>query len=89
MIISRLVSLFQQIENQLFKIPRDILTSNSPVFADMFSMPRGEAEFEGQADSKPVHLEQVKSADFERLLVILYPMQVDPISSTSCSRETS
>jgi hypothetical protein len=47
----------------------------SPVFADMFSFPAGSLkEPEGNKDTSPVRLEQVKTVDFERLLGLLYPL---------------
>ncbi|KAF8586649.1 hypothetical protein K439DRAFT_1615021 [Ramaria rubella] len=42
----------------------------------MFSVPSGQVQSEGDSDANPVHLEQVASNDFERLLMILYPLQV-------------
>lgn len=48
---------------------------NAPTLADL--MPSSlDSGMTGSSDESPVQLEDVDATDFERLLVIIYPMQV-------------
>lgn len=61
-----------KVEDTLFNVHRSILTHNSPIFEDMFSIPSGE----GEADDKPILLESTSSLGFASLLSCLYPRYV-------------
>ncbi|KAF8586644.1 hypothetical protein K439DRAFT_1340407 [Ramaria rubella] len=65
------------VEGFLFKIPRYQLERNSPFFEGMFSLPNGPEDSDGLTDEKPIHIPQVLSIDFERLLALLYPLTLD------------
>lgn len=63
-----------QVENTLFKIPRNGFEQESEVFRDMFSLPSGEDEsLEGASDGNPIILEDVQAAAFRLLLQMMYP----------------
>ena len=59
-----------KVEDRLFKVPRQLLTRESPVFEGMFSM---ESEAEGKDDDHPIVLEGYESRDFSSLLKLLLP----------------
>ncbi|KAJ6530032.1 hypothetical protein DFH09DRAFT_1411502 [Mycena vulgaris] len=63
-----------EVEDCLFKVPRRHFESNSEIFRTASTLPAG-AEGEGLSDQNPVKLEGISSADFERLLAVLYPME--------------
>ncbi|KAJ7477479.1 hypothetical protein FB451DRAFT_1242560 [Mycena latifolia] len=67
-----------QVEDRLFKVPRYHFERNSEIFASTFMLPVTD-DVEGISDKNPVKLEGVSSVDFERLLVVLYPLCVDLI----------
>lgn len=62
-----------QVEDTLFKVPRQTLEAQSPVFRDMFSLPPPpDVEVDGSSDEHPIVLpEPVKAIDFKRLLKVL------------------
>ena len=61
-----------QVEDCLFKVPREPLEAESTVFRDMFLLPQGDkAKVEGLSDANPVVLGGVKKKDFEQLLKAL------------------
>ncbi|TDL18048.1 hypothetical protein BD410DRAFT_728989 [Rickenella mellea] len=77
-----------QVEKRLFKVHRYFFHRDSAVFRVMFELPqaRDGTSAEGATDANPIHLEGTKSVDFERFLVILYPLQVSlTVSFTSTS----
>ncbi|KAI6113531.1 hypothetical protein EV401DRAFT_1982808 [Pisolithus croceorrhizus] len=67
-----------QVEDCLFRVPRQTLEAQSPVFRNMFSMPPPpDVEVEGLSDEHPIVLpEPVKARDFKRLLKVLLPTGV-------------
>ncbi|KAF5320980.1 hypothetical protein D9619_001579 [Psilocybe cf. subviscida] len=64
------------VEDVLFNVHRYFFQRDSPVFSAMFSLPKPEADErpEGEDDEKPIVLSNISKKDFERLLVILYPI---------------
>ncbi|KAF8583081.1 hypothetical protein K439DRAFT_1634745 [Ramaria rubella] len=54
------------VENTLFRVPRYMLETTSPVFAAMLSDVR--------PDATPISLRDATSVEFERLLTFLYPL---------------
>lgn len=64
-----------QVEDYLFRVPRQTLEAQSLVFRNMFSMPPPpDVEVEGSSDERPIVLpEPVKARDFKRLLKVLLP----------------
>ncbi|PBK86975.1 hypothetical protein ARMGADRAFT_1035187 [Armillaria gallica] len=63
-----------QVENAFFKVPTHHFVTHSEVFADMLSLPQGEAAMaEGQSRENPIKL-PVTERDFRTLLCILYPL---------------
>ncbi|KAJ7154433.1 hypothetical protein C8R43DRAFT_1001276 [Mycena crocata] len=73
-----------QVEECLFKVPRYHFERSSEIFATMFSLPTS-AESEGLTDQNPIKLEGISSVDFERLLEVLYPLEVTlPTMSKDC-----
>jgi hypothetical protein len=64
-----------QVENELFKVPRQSFIQHSEVFRNMFSMPIPEGtEPDGFSDKKPLVLQGVETHDFIQLLRYLYPL---------------
>ncbi|KAI6163367.1 hypothetical protein EDD17DRAFT_1812868, partial [Pisolithus thermaeus] len=65
----------ETVEDCLFRVPRQTLEAQSPVFRNMFSMPPPpDVEVEGLSDEHPIVLpEPVKARDFKRLLKVLLP----------------
>ncbi|KAH6908499.1 hypothetical protein BKA70DRAFT_1280028 [Coprinopsis sp. MPI-PUGE-AT-0042] len=59
-----------KVEDTLFRVPKSILTKESPVFDGMFSV---ENQSEGGDDDHPIVLEGYESRDFGRLLKLLMP----------------
>ncbi|TEB24881.1 hypothetical protein FA13DRAFT_1738896 [Coprinellus micaceus] len=64
-----------KVGDRLFRVARQELAKESPVFESMFSLPNsGEAvKVEGQTDDNPIHLNGYKPEEFEALLTLLYP----------------
>jgi len=71
------------VENDLYNVHRSILARHSSVFTGMFELPQGNSTQEGLTDGNPVRLPETKSADFEFLLLVLYPRVVGNIPSHS------
>jgi BTB/POZ domain len=67
------VFLMTQVENTLYRVPKVVLTRESPVFDGMFSV---ESQLEGRDDDHPIVLEGYKSHDFGHLLKLLMPEYV-------------
>jgi hypothetical protein len=66
-----------QVEDELFRVPKDDLAKNSEVFADMFVMPSGvDHKVEGHDDDHPIFLEGYKKKDFICLLRVMYSRYV-------------
>ncbi|KAI5834562.1 hypothetical protein K523DRAFT_412296 [Schizophyllum commune Tattone D] len=64
---------FFKVEGQLLAVHSYHLIAASPVFASMFSLPTSaEITKEGTSHHRPIHLEQVKLRDFQRLLYFFY-----------------
>ncbi|KAH6908551.1 hypothetical protein BKA70DRAFT_1427131 [Coprinopsis sp. MPI-PUGE-AT-0042] len=60
------------VEECLYSVPSQALTSHSPVFEGMFDV-GDQSRGEGGSDDKPIVLEGYKSEDFECLLKVLLP----------------
>ncbi|KAG5732358.1 hypothetical protein E4T56_gene11540 [Termitomyces sp. T112] len=63
-----LIPVTLKIEDTLFRIPRFILMSNSPIFQDMFAIPQGEGgttQIEGSRDTNPIILDHVDKMTFD------------------------
>ncbi|PBK73972.1 hypothetical protein ARMSODRAFT_879012, partial [Armillaria solidipes] len=64
------------VEDTLFRFPKHHLMRKSEVFRSMLSMPQGESEPEGVGDDHPIKLWGVSKIEFERLLQVLHPIDV-------------
>lgn len=62
-----------QVENDLFKIPRNYFVKNSQTFRTVFTLPPGDVDAEGVSDDHPFELRGIKAKDFESLLKVIYP----------------
>lgn len=64
-----------RVRDCLFRVPRQTLEAQSPVFKDMFLFPPPpDEEVEGSSDERPIALpEDVEVEDFRRLLKVLLP----------------
>ena len=60
-----------QVENRLFRVPRQSLESQSKIFRDMFSLPVAE-DTEGSSDNNPIRLDGIKKEEFKRFLEVLF-----------------
>lgn len=63
--------MLEQVEGCLYSVPKDALTSQSPVFTGMFDGGDDHSEDEGGSDDEPIILEDCKSKDFESLLKVV------------------
>ncbi|PBK86915.1 hypothetical protein ARMGADRAFT_998498 [Armillaria gallica] len=63
-----------QVEDTLFRIPKQHLVGKSEAFDSMLSLPQGGSEPEGVSDDRPIQLSGIKKIDFERLLQVLHPV---------------
>jgi hypothetical protein len=61
----------QQVEDNLFKVPKQYFQKNSRIFSNIFG---DDHTAEGSSDEKPIHLYSIQKVDFERLLAVMYPM---------------
>ncbi|KAJ7288882.1 hypothetical protein C8J57DRAFT_1495141 [Mycena rebaudengoi] len=69
-----------QVEDRIFKVPRYHFEHSSEIFATMFALPAGKGGYtEGQSKENPVVLEGISSVDFQRLLKVLYPLNIPKI----------
>ncbi|TFK24113.1 hypothetical protein FA15DRAFT_694653 [Coprinopsis marcescibilis] len=59
-----------QVENVLYKVPRDNFVKHSEIFESMFQLPNSSKE--GTCNEFPIKLEGYKKSDFESLLKLLY-----------------
>ncbi|KAJ6548871.1 hypothetical protein B0H19DRAFT_1074677 [Mycena capillaripes] len=72
-----------QVEDYLFKVPRYHFERNSEIFASTLTLPVT-GDVEGGSNQNPIKLDGVSSVDFERLLVVLYPLhREDPMPTLS------
>jgi len=71
-ILIRPLSLYLQVENQLFKVHRHFLIRESPVFQWMFACPPRPDGPDGVSDQCPIPLPGVLSREFEALLDFFY-----------------
>ncbi|KAG8685267.1 hypothetical protein FRC08_013215 [Ceratobasidium sp. 394] len=67
----------------LFKIQRSLLSSQSKLFDDMFSLPSpgklsSSAGIEGTSDANPINIPEVQAGQFRHLLLFLYGNMTDP-----------
>jgi hypothetical protein len=64
------------VEDNLFKVPKRYFEANSGIFSEIVVLPSSEKNVEGpgSSDEKPIRLNAIKKADFERLLGVMYPM---------------
>ncbi|KAJ7788782.1 hypothetical protein B0H14DRAFT_3575732, partial [Mycena olivaceomarginata] len=71
-----------QVEARIFKVPRYHFEHSSEIFATTFTLPVVDAaDAEGGSDENPVILEGINSVDFQRLLKVLYPLDIPQILS--------
>ncbi|KAJ6481256.1 hypothetical protein C8R47DRAFT_1135174 [Mycena vitilis] len=71
-----------QVEDGIFKVPRYHFEHSSEIFATTFTLPAIDAvQAEGQSDENPFILEGISRVDFERLLKVLYPLDIPQILS--------
>ncbi|KAF7356258.1 hypothetical protein MVEN_00957300 [Mycena venus] len=69
-----------QVEDRIFKVPRYHFERSSEIFATTFTLPTGnDTDAEGNSDENPVILEGINSVDFQRLLNVLYPLDIPQI----------
>ncbi|KAF8161357.1 hypothetical protein B0H34DRAFT_796162 [Crassisporium funariophilum] len=63
-----------RVENTLFKVDLEVLHANSPVLMSIVPpIHAGKMPLVGYNDKRPLHLRDISSVDFARLLSILYP----------------
>ncbi|KAH6908545.1 hypothetical protein BKA70DRAFT_1188980 [Coprinopsis sp. MPI-PUGE-AT-0042] len=74
------------VEGQLYSVPKQALTSQSPVFEGMFDV-GDHSGGEGGSDVKPIVLEGYKKEDFECLLEILLPRPFEPFPPAMSKQE--
>ncbi|KDQ50878.1 hypothetical protein JAAARDRAFT_545472 [Jaapia argillacea MUCL 33604] len=65
-----------QVEGTLYKVPRHSLEKLSTAFQSAATLAQGDQLQEGSNDDNPIRLDGVKSIDFERLLRVIYPLQI-------------
>ena len=71
-----------QVEDCLFRVPREPLEEESTIFADMFLLPQGEQVMvEGQSDENPIVLQGIEKDEFEPLLKALLYRSVRVLNS--------
>ncbi|KAG9312166.1 hypothetical protein JVU11DRAFT_7457 [Chiua virens] len=63
----------QKVEDRLFRVPQQVLESQSRVFRDMFSLPQPEI-VDGSGDDNPIRLEGIGKDEFKRFLEVLFSM---------------
>ncbi|KAJ7066267.1 hypothetical protein C8F01DRAFT_1365852 [Mycena amicta] len=76
-------SIIFKVENRIFKVPRYHFEHNSEIFSTTLSLPAiTDADAEGNSDDKPFVLDGINSLDFQRLLQVLYPLDVPQMLNT-------
>ncbi|RXW16737.1 hypothetical protein EST38_g9109 [Candolleomyces aberdarensis] len=67
-------TLFLQVEDEIFCVPRCEFEESSEIFADMFTLPAGaNGNVEGESQDHPIILEGYRKEDFRCLLRVMYP----------------
>lgn len=66
-----------KVQQCLYAIPKEALTSHSPVFEGMFDVGDNSGG-EGTSDAKPIILEGYTREDFDCLMKVLLPRPLDP-----------
>ncbi|KAF7782847.1 hypothetical protein Agabi119p4_2223 [Agaricus bisporus var. burnettii] len=62
-----------QVEDTLYRIPREYLSQESTIIRDMLQIPQSmDSDSEGSADSKPIIIQQIKATSFRILLQFLF-----------------
>lgn len=70
-----------QVQDTLFRVPREHFIMDSSVFRAMFSIPQCEnSACDGSSDANPVKLRGIVKADFESLLKVMFPLYVPNLS---------
>jgi hypothetical protein len=83
----RLSKFPKQVENTLFKVPRNGFKVPGTPFEAMFTLPQAETDnIEGSSLENPIHLPGVSVDNFRSFLRILYPLCVLMISSAKYRR---
>ncbi|KAH6908544.1 hypothetical protein BKA70DRAFT_1149782 [Coprinopsis sp. MPI-PUGE-AT-0042] len=78
----------EEVEASLYSVPKQTLTTQSPVFEGMFDV-GDQSGGEGISDDKPIVLEGYRSDDFECLLKVLIPEPFEPSPALSKQEWTS
>ncbi|KAJ7763619.1 hypothetical protein DFH07DRAFT_812587 [Mycena maculata] len=69
-----------KVEDRLFKVPRYHFEHSSEIFATTFTLPAGDdVQAEGHSDENPFILDGISKVDFQRLLKVLYPLDIPQI----------
>ncbi|KAJ7180997.1 hypothetical protein C8R46DRAFT_885842 [Mycena filopes] len=69
-----------QVEERIVKVPRYHFEHSSEIFSTTFTLPAVDNEqAEGRSDANPFVLEGISSVDFQRLLKVLYPLDIPQI----------
>ncbi|KAF7356244.1 hypothetical protein MVEN_00955900 [Mycena venus] len=69
-----------KVEDCIFKVPRCHFEHKSEIFGTTFTLPTGDGvRAEGQTDENPVVLQGIRSVDFQALLKVLYPLDLQQI----------
>lgn len=77
-----------QVEDRLFKVPRYNFERKSDIFEAMFSLPQIVGrDPEGSNESAPVKLEGVSKLDFQKLLEVMYPLELTATPWLTMSKE--
>ncbi|KAJ7625624.1 hypothetical protein FB45DRAFT_921875 [Roridomyces roridus] len=75
-------SIIFKVEDQIFKVPRYHFERSSEIFATTLTLPAASnAHAEGSSDDNPFVLEGIDKVDFQRLLKVLYPLDIPQILS--------
>ncbi|KJA28688.1 hypothetical protein HYPSUDRAFT_33024 [Hypholoma sublateritium FD-334 SS-4] len=64
-----------QVENRLFKVPKNGFQVPGTIFEAMFALPSNETDdsIEGSSDENPIHLHGIEEKKFKAFLTVLYP----------------
>jgi len=65
-----------QVEDTIFRIPREYLSQESTIFCDMLQIPQPtDGDCDGSADAKPIQLPQIAATSFRLLLRFLFNLE--------------
>ncbi len=83
-----------QVENRLFKVPRELFETYSEVFQNMFSLPgasdsNSDAPQDGDGDDKPLFLDGIKKEDFRSFLTVLSARHYEAVTTGKVAGKTS